>query len=50
VFIGTQDMDKGAITAELNACLMPIPESGRIDSRAWAKLPDPFPDWEQDSH
>jgi hypothetical protein len=33
VFIGTQDMDKGAITAELNPCLMPIPESGRIDPR-----------------
>ncbi len=50
VFIGTKDMDKEAITAELNACLMSIPEGGRIDSREWAKLPDPFPSWERDAH
>jgi G3E family GTPase len=50
VFIGTKDMDKEAITAELNARLMSIPQGGKIDSRAWAKLPDPFPDWERDAH
>jgi G3E family GTPase len=49
VFIGTRDMDKDAITAALNACLMPFREGDRVDSRKWAKLPDPFPSWERDA-
>ena len=50
VFIGTKDMDQKAITAELNACLMPSPKDGRVAIKAWAKLPDPFPDWQPDAH
>jgi G3E family GTPase len=49
VFIGTRDMDKQAITAELNACLMPLPKEGPVDTKAWAELPDPFPDWRPDA-
>jgi G3E family GTPase len=45
VFIGTRAMDGQAITAELNACLMPLPKDGPVDPKAWAELPDPFPDW-----
>jgi G3E family GTPase len=49
VFIGTKDMDEAAIRAELNGCLMPIPNSGKIDTRQWANLPDPFPRWQRDA-
>ncbi|MDX2203378.1 MAG: zinc metallochaperone GTPase ZigA [Hyphomicrobiaceae bacterium] len=45
VFIGTNDMDKDAITAELNACLMELPRTGKVDTRTWRTLPDPFPEW-----
>jgi G3E family GTPase len=45
VFIGTRALDGQAITAELNACLMPLPKDGPVDPKAWAELPDPFPDW-----
>lgn len=45
VFIGTQQMDKEGITAELNACLMPTPKSGKVDLKSWAQIPDPFPPW-----
>lgn len=45
VFIGTSDMDKAALRAELNACLMQLPDDGFVDTKDWAKLPDPFPNW-----
>ncbi len=45
VFIGTRDMDRAAMIAELDACLMQVPESGSFDTGAWSKLPDPFPAW-----
>ncbi|MEZ5898551.1 MAG: zinc metallochaperone GTPase ZigA [Hyphomicrobiaceae bacterium] len=45
VFIGTGEMDKKAITAELDACLLALPDEGAVDTKAWAKLPDPFPRW-----
>ncbi|MGE3710409.1 MAG: GTP-binding protein, partial [Hyphomicrobiaceae bacterium] len=48
VFIGTRDMDQTAIRAELDACLMPVPKAGPLDALDWAKLPDPFPDWQPD--
>jgi G3E family GTPase len=49
VFIGTRAMDQQAITAELNACLMALPKDGPVDIKAWAELPDPFPDWRPDA-
>ena len=45
VFIGLSEMDKAAITAELDACLVQIDEAGRIDTREWRDWPDPFPQW-----
>ncbi len=45
VFIGTQDMDEAAIRAELDSMLVNLPKLGKVDSRTWAKLPDPFPQW-----
>jgi G3E family GTPase len=49
VFIGTNQMDREAITAELNACLMALPKDGPVDIKAWAELADPFPDWRPDA-
>lgn len=49
VFIGTREMDKDAIKAELDACLMELPESGAIDTKAWARLDDPFPVWQRNA-
>jgi G3E family GTPase len=49
VFIGTRAMDQRAIMAELNACLMALPKDGPVDIKAWAELPDPFPDWRLDA-
>ncbi len=49
VFIGTRDMDKEKIKADLDACLLPIAESGPIDTSAWRRLPDPFPEWRRDA-
>ncbi len=43
VFIGSKAMDQIRMVAALNACLMP--ESSRKNTRAWEKLPDPFPAW-----
>jgi len=37
VFIGLHDMDKAAITAELDDCLVDVDEEGRIDTREWRK-------------
>ena len=45
VFIGTRDMDKAAIRAELDACLVQGPRLA--DRAAWSKLHDPFPQWGQ---
>ena len=45
VFIGTRDMDKAAIKAELDACLLKPSAAGLADRSAWSKLPDPFPKW-----
>jgi G3E family GTPase len=49
VFIGTREMDKAAMIAELDACLLQLSESGPVDTSAWAKLPDPFPTWARDA-
>jgi G3E family GTPase len=49
VFIGTREMDKAAMIAELDACLMQVPESGPVDTSAWSKLPDPFPTWAREA-
>lgn len=45
VFIGTHDMNKAAIRAELDACLLSIPATGLAERSVWSKLPDPFPEW-----
>lgn len=49
VFIGTKEMDVATIKAELDACLLALPKDGSIDSRAWARLDDPFPIWHRDA-
>lgn len=49
VFIGTQEMDKAAIKAELDACLLPLPKTGKVDTKVWANLPDPFPVWRREA-
>jgi G3E family GTPase len=45
VFIGTGEMDEAAIRAALDASLLELPASGVIDTKAWARLDDPFPVW-----
>jgi len=45
VFIGTKEMDKDAIKAALDACLLDVPDDGKIDTKAWTRLDDPFPLW-----
>jgi hypothetical protein len=45
VFIGTRDMDERAIRASLDCCLVALPNSGRVDTKSWRQLPDPFPAW-----
>ncbi len=45
VFIGTRDMDKKTIRAELDACLFEVATDKRIDTLEWRKLVDPFPAW-----
>lgn len=47
VFIGTREMDKARLMAELDACLLKVPADGAVDPSAWAELPDPFPSWER---
>ena len=49
VFIGTKEMDAAEIKAELDACLLPLPADGSIDTRAWARLDDPFPVWSREA-
>lgn len=45
VFIGTREMDRSALTRELDACLLPLPEKGEVDTKLWLELEDPFPVW-----
>jgi G3E family GTPase len=45
VFIGLPEADRQALTAELDACLIPLPKAGVVDTKAWRTLPDPFPIW-----
>jgi G3E family GTPase len=45
VFIGTREMNGDAIVAELDACLLAMPETGPIDAKSWLELEDPFPVW-----
>ena len=49
VFIGTKEMDKDALKAELDACLMELPKDGKVDAKAWARLDDPFPSWQREA-
>jgi G3E family GTPase len=49
VFIGTREMDEVEITTELDACLLALPKNGAVDTLAWKKLPDPFPEWRRDA-
>lgn len=49
VFIGTREMDEVEITTELDACLLALPKDGAVDTLAWKKLPDPFPEWRRDA-
>jgi G3E family GTPase len=42
VFIGTDPMDEAAIRARLDACLV---DASDFTPAAWARLPDPFPNW-----
>lgn len=45
VFIGMKEMDKEAIVAALDACLLPVSAAGPVDAKAWLELHDPFPVW-----
>lgn len=38
-------MDKAALVSALDACLLKLPKEGAVDTKVWAKLPDPFPEW-----
>ena len=49
MFIGTREMDKAALIAKLDACLLQLPKEGAVDTKAWAKLPDPFPAWSSEA-
>lgn len=48
-FIGMRERDQFAIKAELDGCLLALPKSGAVDTKAWANLPDPFPDWRREA-
>jgi hypothetical protein len=49
VFIGTREMDQAAIKSELDACLLALPKTGAVDTKVWANLPDPFPEWRREA-
>jgi len=38
-------VDKAAVIAALDACLLPVPDDGPIDVRDRLALEDPFPAW-----
>jgi hypothetical protein len=38
-------MDETAIRAELDDMLVKLPRDGKVDTKQWAKLSDPFPEW-----
>ncbi len=44
VFIGTPDMDREQLTAELDACLL-TGEEMAFGAKMWTRLRDPFPIW-----
>ncbi len=44
-----REMDQAQIIAELNQCLLPLPGNAAVDTAAWRKLPDPFPEWRRDA-
>ncbi|HML93142.1 GTP-binding protein [Methyloceanibacter sp.] len=46
VFIGTRAMDREAITAALNACLVENARKEDLVAGRWKSLPDPFPVWQ----
>ncbi|ODS00597.1 4-hydroxytetrahydrobiopterin dehydratase [Methyloceanibacter methanicus] len=46
VFIGTRAMDREAITAALNACLVQNASKQDLAAGRWKSLPDPFPLWQ----
>ncbi|MEQ8747819.1 zinc metallochaperone GTPase ZigA [Pyruvatibacter sp.] len=46
VFIGTE-FDEAAIRAQLDACLVPLSGNGGLEMSQWAKMPDPFPEWQR---
>ena len=46
VFIGTRAMDREAITAALNACLVENARKEDLVAGLWRGLPDPFPLWQ----
>ena len=45
VFVG-QDMDRAAIEADLQRCLL-TPAETRLGMDGWHALPDPFPQWQR---
>ena len=49
VFIGTREMDKAALISELDNCLLELASEGAVDTNAWLKLPDPFPEWRREA-
>lgn len=44
VFIGTPDMDRDHLTAQLDACLLTRDEMA-LGAKLWTRLRDPFPAW-----
>lgn len=48
VFIGTRDMDKDRLKADLDACLLAVTDEVPLDAAAWKSMPDPFPEWRRD--
>jgi len=46
VFIGGPDMDRGAVTEALDACLLTDEDANAVDPKVWKSLEDPFPAWQ----